>query len=109
MLISNLARTPILIALIICATVIVLFIIACVHDTIIKSINARSMKKFEKAFQYFPIDNAANNEHLKVNSIAKQNANDLDFTNNPPIETRPQNVGINADLWNKKQLQEKYK
>ena len=108
MLISDLQRTPILIALIICATVIVLFIIACVHDTIIKTINARSMKKFEKAFQYFPIDNAANNEHLNVNSFAKQDANELDFPNNPPIETRPQNVGINSDLLGKRPLNGKY-
>ena len=107
MLISNLARTPILIALIICATVIVLFIIACVHDTIIKSINARSMKKFEKAFQYFPIDNAANNEHLNVSSITKQDANGLNFPNNPTIETRPANSVFDAENGNRP-LNEKY-
>lgn len=107
MLISNLARTPILIVLIICATVIVLFIIACVHDTIIKSINARSMKKFEKAFQYFPIDNAANNEHLNVSTIAKQDANNLNFHNNPPIETRPANAVFDAENVNRP-LKEKY-
>ena len=107
MLISDLTRTPILIALIICATVIVLFIIACVHDTIIKSINARSMKKFEKAFQYFPIDNAANNEHLNVSSITKQDANNLDFPNKPPIETRPANAVIDAEAVNRP-LKEKY-
>lgn len=79
-------NTPIIIAGMLCATVIILCIIACIHDTIKTTANARSMRKFETAFKDFQINNAANDAH-KVTTI--EGAEPLDFPNGH-VETRPQ-------------------
>lgn len=90
MRISNL---PIAMAIIICVTVIILFIVACIHDTNIKKIDARSMAKFNKAFPDFK-NNNANNAVTKEEFIKEWQAvnvpesNGVDFPNGE-IESRP--------------------
>ena len=89
----RITNLPIAMAIIICVTVIILFIVACIHDTNIKKIDARSMAKFNKAFPDFK-NNNANNAVTKEEFIKEWQAvnvpesNGVDFPNNE-IETRP--------------------
>ncbi|MBR5355001.1 MAG: hypothetical protein IK122_02650 [Alphaproteobacteria bacterium] len=94
----RITNLPITMAIIICVTVIILFIVACVHDTNIKKIDARSMAKFNKAFPDFK-NNNANNAVSKEQFIKEWQAstvpdsNDLDFPEqSKQVETRPQSI-----------------
>ena len=75
-----------LIAGMICATIIILVVIGCIHDTIKTTANRRSMRQFDDAFKRFVENNAANNAHLNE---TQQEPAPLDFPNSR-IETRPQ-------------------
>ena len=81
---ADIQKLPIIIVGMICATVIILFVIACIHDTIKTTANARSMRKFDNAFKYFVEQNAANNP----STIASQESEQIDFPNSS-IEKRP--------------------
>lgn len=99
---------PVIIAAMICLTVIILVIIACIHDTIKTTINVRSMAKFDKAFPMFIQNNEANeipyskvdvkrvknelNNELNELKPEKKPTNDFEFPETQKIETRPQNL-----------------
>ncbi len=42
--------TAVIISITICATIIILFIVACVYDYKVKTADIRAIKRFEKAF-----------------------------------------------------------
>ena len=90
----KITNLPVAMAIIICVTVIILFIVACIHDTNIRKIDARSIEKFNKAFPDFK-NNNANNVILKeeLQAAPVPDSNGLDFPEQPkPIETRPQSI-----------------
>ena len=97
----RITNLPIAMAIIICVTVIILFIVACIHDTNIKKIDARSMAKFNKAFPEFK-NNNANNAVTKEEFIKEWQAapvpdsNDFEFPNKDinikQVETRPESI-----------------
>lgn len=82
---------PVIIAAMICLTVIILVIIACIHDTIKTTIHARSMAKFNKAFPMFIQNNEANGI-CKAPEPEKKTTNDFEFPETQKIETRPQDL-----------------
>lgn len=76
-------NTIIMVTIIICATIVVLFVIGCVHDTVCKNIEQMQLEEFKKAFPRFNENNAANNV---------TDWQPLDFPNNGGnVETRPLN------------------
>lgn len=88
-------NTAIRITLIICATIIIMFVIACIHDYLMTTANARSIRRFEKAYKDFSEKNATNNAHLSADPAATQQqtqAAPLNFPNSESnIEARPLN------------------
>lgn len=76
----------IIITIIICATVVSIFVIACIHETIKTTAAMRSIKKFDAAFKDFAKKNAANN--ATTTELTPEGWAPLDFPNGT-IEKRP--------------------
>lgn len=81
-------NTAIIISIIICATVVVLVIVACIHDTIKSTINARSMAKFEHAFKYVDLSEKPVKNPTAIINDSAQDSEQIDFPNEH-VETRP--------------------
>lgn len=77
----------IIITIIICATVVSIFVIACIHETIKTTAAIRSIKKFDAAFKDFAKKNAANN--ATTSELTPEGWKPLDFPNDFTIEKRP--------------------
>ena len=85
--------TAVIISITICATVIILFIVACVYDYKVKTADIRAIKRFEKAF------NPAN---VKVETFTPEH------TKTPPTAV-PADSGVDLDFPNtSNDLQNKY-
>ena len=77
-------NTAIIICLIICATVVVLFVIGCIHDYLKATQDARNMERFEKAFHEFKEYNEINKGGIvtpPTTAGAANPADELDFPN----------------------------
>ena len=79
-------NTAIAIVCIICATVVVLFVIGCIHDYLKATQDARNMARFEKAFREFKEYNEINkggivNPTPTTTAGAANPADELDFPN----------------------------
>ena len=77
-------NTAIIICLIICATVVVLFVIGCIHDYLKATQDARNMERFEKAFREFKDYNEINKGGIvtpPTTAGAANSADELDFPN----------------------------
>ena len=73
--------TAVIISITICATIIILFFIACVYDYNVKTADMRSLKKFEKAFKPVTIETYTP-EHTKTPpTVPVDSGVDLDFPN----------------------------
>lgn len=81
-------NTAIIISIIICATVVVLLIVACIHDTIKSTINARSMANFENAFKYVDLSEKPIKNPTAIVNDSAQDFKQIDFPNDH-VETRP--------------------
>ena len=55
-------NTAIIIVSIICATVVIIFVIGCIHDYLKATQDARNMERFEKAFKDFKEYEATRND-----------------------------------------------
>lgn len=69
--------TAVIISIIICTTVVILFLIACVYDYKIKTADMRAIKKFEKAFNPVTVETFTPN-HTKTPTPA-DSGESLDF------------------------------
>lgn len=70
--------TAVIISITICATVIILFVTACVYDYKVKTADMRALKKFEKAFK--PVETVYIPNHEKTPPPA-DSGESLDFPN----------------------------
>ena len=79
-------NTFVLVTIIICATIVVLFVIGCVHDTVCKNIEQMQIEEFKRAFPNFTEKNAG----TAANVTDWQT---LEFPNSSVtnVETRPRN------------------
>lgn len=71
--------TAIIVSIIICSTVIILFLIACVYDYKMKTADMRAIKRFEKAFNPVTVETFTPN-HTKTPPTA-DSGESLDFPN----------------------------
>jgi len=74
--------TAVIISITICATVVILFVTACVYDYKVKTADLRAIKKFEKAFRPVPTETIIPN-HTKTppESEIADSGESLDFPN----------------------------
>ena len=70
-------NTATIISLMICSTVIILFLIACVYDYKVKTADMRALKRFEKAFK--PVETVYIPNHEKTSPA--DSGESLDFPN----------------------------
>lgn len=73
--------TAIIISTIICATVLILFIIACVYDYKMKTADIRRIERFEKAFKDSKTVFVPNHERKPAPDVSADSGESLDFPN----------------------------